>query len=217
MYVGRVHYSFLDKEAASGYEGSYLGELKVLTFGLGGIYEPSAVYRNVTAAGVVQNKETVDYTAVTADVLFEYPTSTGVYTITSAYLKNHFDDAYKTNFNPGDRLANIAGLNGQKEGLVRPRRLHPALHHRQEGQAPAVRLLRGLGLRPDRRRDRAEHHPEGRRLQLVHHRQQQRPPDRGVPAQRVRQTHRLPERDRHPVGRDEHGQHLDPHHVPGRV
>lgn len=116
MYVGRVHYSFLDKEAASGYEGSYLGELKVLTFGVGGIYEPAAVYRNVTSAGVVLNKETVDYTAFTADVLFEYPTSTGTYTLTSAYLKNHFDDAYKTNFNAGDRLANIGGLNGQKEG-----------------------------------------------------------------------------------------------------
>ncbi|MBI5690704.1 MAG: hypothetical protein HZC55_11480 [Verrucomicrobia bacterium] len=116
MYVGRVHYSFLDKEAASGYEGSYLGELKVLTFGIGGIYEPSAVYRNVSSAGVVLNKETVDYTAFTADVLFEYPTSTGTYTLTSAYLKNHFDDAYRTNFNPGDRLANIGGLNGQKEG-----------------------------------------------------------------------------------------------------
>ncbi len=116
MYVGRVHYSFLDKEAASGYEGSYLGELKVLTFGVGGIYEPSAVYKNVTAAGTVLNKETVDYTAFTADVLFEYPTPSGVYTLTSAYLKNHFDDAYKTNFNAGDRLANIAGMNGQKEG-----------------------------------------------------------------------------------------------------
>lgn len=116
MYVGRVHYSFLDKEAASGYEGSYLGELKVLTFGVGGIYEPAAVYRNVTAAGVVLNKETVDYTGFTADVLFEYPTASGTYTLTSAYMKNHFDDAYKTNLNPGDRLANIGGLNGQKEG-----------------------------------------------------------------------------------------------------
>jgi hypothetical protein len=116
MYVGRVHYSFWDKEAASGYEGSYLGDLKVLTVGIGGIYEPSAVYRNVTSAGMVQNKETVDYTAFTADVLCEYPTTSGTYTLTSAYLKNHFDDAYKTNFNPGDRLANIGGLNGQKEG-----------------------------------------------------------------------------------------------------
>lgn len=116
MYVGRLHYSFLDKEPTSGYEGSYLGEMKVLTFGLGAAYEPSAVFKNVTSAGVVQNKETVDYTAFTADVMFEYPTPTGTYTVTSAYMKNHFDDAYKTNFNPGDRLANIGGLNGQKEG-----------------------------------------------------------------------------------------------------
>lgn len=126
MYVGRVHYSFLDKEAASGYEGSYLGELKVLTFGVGAAYEPAAVFKNVTAAGAVLDKETVDYTAFTADVLFEYPTPMGNFTLTSAYLKNHFDDAYKTNFNPGDRLANIAGLNGQKEGwYVRTAQLLP--------------------------------------------------------------------------------------------
>jgi hypothetical protein len=116
LYVGRVHYSFWDKEAASGYEGSYLGEMKVLTFAIGGMYEPAAVYRNVTSAGVVQNKETVDYSAFTADMFFEYPTSIGTYTLTAAYLKNHFDDAIKTNFNAGDRLANIGGLNGQKEG-----------------------------------------------------------------------------------------------------
>jgi hypothetical protein len=37
-------------------------------------------------------------------------------TATAQYLKTDFQDAYKTNFNPGDRLTNITGLNGQKEG-----------------------------------------------------------------------------------------------------
>ncbi|MDP2137211.1 MAG: selenite/tellurite reduction operon porin ExtI [Candidatus Didemnitutus sp.] len=116
LYVGRVHYSFWDKEESSGYEGSYLGDLKILTFGIGAAYEGAAVYKNVTSAGFVQNSETVDYTAFTADMMFEYPTPSGTYTLTSAYLKNHFDDAYKTNLNPGDRTANIGGGNGQKDG-----------------------------------------------------------------------------------------------------
>lgn len=116
MYVGRVHYSFWDKEAASGYEGSYLGDLKILTFGVGAAFEPNAVYKNVTSAGVIQNEETVDYSAFTADVLFEYPTPIGTSTITAAYLKCDFDDAFRTNLNPGDRLSNLGGVNGQKEG-----------------------------------------------------------------------------------------------------
>ena len=115
-YVGRVHYAFLDAEPGAGYQGSYLGDLKVFTLGVGAAYEPDAVYKNVTAAGVVQNKETVDYTAFAADLLFEYPTSAGTFTATAQYLETDFEDAYKTNFNAGDRLANIAGLNGQKDG-----------------------------------------------------------------------------------------------------
>jgi hypothetical protein len=115
-YVGRVHYSFLDAEPGSGYMGSYLGDLKVFTIGGGMAFEPDVVYRNVSAAGAVLNNETVDYKAYAADFLFEYPTSGGTITATGQYLKTDFDDAYKTNFNAGDRLANIAGLNGQKKG-----------------------------------------------------------------------------------------------------
>jgi hypothetical protein len=115
-YVGRVHYAFLDPEPGSGYEGTYFGDLKVLTIGGGAAYEPNAVYRNVTSAGVVQNLDTVNYTAYAADLMFEYPTKAGVFTVNAQYLKTDFDDAVKTNFNPGDRLVNIAGLNGQKEG-----------------------------------------------------------------------------------------------------
>ncbi|MBZ0112527.1 MAG: hypothetical protein K8J08_08710 [Thermoanaerobaculia bacterium] len=116
-YVGRMHYAFLEAEPGAGYQGSYLGDLKVFTIGAGVAYEPDAVYKNVTPAGVVQNEETVDYSAFAADFLFEYPTeSAGTFTATGQYLKADFDDAYKTNFNAGDRLVNIAGLNGQKEG-----------------------------------------------------------------------------------------------------
>jgi len=115
-YVGRVHYAFLDPESGSGYMGSYLGDQKVFTVGGGVAYEAAAVYKNVTSAGVVQNDETVNYSAYAADFMFEYPTKAGTPTITGQYLKTDFEDAYKTNFNAGDRLANIAGLNGQKKG-----------------------------------------------------------------------------------------------------
>jgi hypothetical protein len=116
-YVGRVHYAFLDAEPGAGYQGSYLGDLKVLTIGGGVAYEANAVYKNVLPTGVVVNDETVNYTGYAADMLFEYPTkAAGTFTVNAQYLKTDFEDAYKTNFNAGDRLANITGLNGQKEG-----------------------------------------------------------------------------------------------------
>lgn len=133
-YVGRLHYSFLDTEPGSGYLGSYLGEKKILTIGGGMAYQPDAAYKNVTntliravptdsTSAVLQavsrpsDGETVDYTAYAADVMFEYPLDDlGVITATAQYLKVDFDDAYKTNFGSGDRLAVVGGLNGQKEG-----------------------------------------------------------------------------------------------------
>jgi len=97
-YVGRVHYALLDAEPGAGYSGSYLGDLKVLTVGVGFAHESNAVYKNVLSTGALVNEDTVNYDAVAAD------------------LKTDFDDAYLTNFNAGDRLVNITGLNGQKNG-----------------------------------------------------------------------------------------------------
>ncbi len=116
-YVGRVAYAFLDPEPGSGYAGSYLGQATILTVGGGYAYQASAVYKNVDATGNILNGDTVDYKAIAGDFLFEYPTANaGTYTLTGQYLKNDFQDAYLTNKNPGDLLANIGGLNGQKEG-----------------------------------------------------------------------------------------------------
>jgi hypothetical protein len=115
-YVGRVHYAFLDAEPGAGYQGTYFGDMKVLTIGAGFAYEANAVYKNVAATGALLNEETVDYSAFAADIMFEYPTSAGTVTATAQYLKTDFEDAYKTNFNAGDRLVNITGLNGQKDG-----------------------------------------------------------------------------------------------------
>lgn len=115
-YVGRVHYSFLDAEPGSGYMGSYLGEMKVFTVGAGAAFQPDAVYKNVSNTGVLANTDTVNYKAYAADFLFEYPTRQGTVTANGQYLNVNFDDAYKTNQNPGDVLANIGGINGQKKG-----------------------------------------------------------------------------------------------------
>lgn len=118
-YVARVHYSFLDAEPGSGYEGTYLGKKKILTVGAGAAYEADAAFRNVVQNGTgvtVLNDETVDYWAYAADILFEYPFPFGVVTANSQYLKIDFDDAYKTNTAFADRNTFVAGLNGQKEG-----------------------------------------------------------------------------------------------------
>ena len=115
-WVGRVHYSFLDAEPGSGYAGTYFGELKILTLGIGAAYEAKSVYRNVSPTGAVTGTDAVDYKAFAADLLFEHPVGTGVVTFNAQYLKTDFDDAYKTNVNGGDRLANITGINGQKDG-----------------------------------------------------------------------------------------------------
>lgn len=116
-YVGRMHYAFLDAEPGGGYMGSYLGDLKVFTIGAGVAYEANAVYKNVSPTGVVANNDTVAYSAFAADMMFEYPMQAGTVTATAQYLKTDFEDAHKTNFNAGDRLTNITGLNGQKNGF----------------------------------------------------------------------------------------------------
>lgn len=120
-YVGRVHFSFLDPEPGSGYEGSYLGKKKILTIGVGVAFEPDAVYSQVTYSALtdrstLNSKDTADYTAYAADLMFEYPFDIGTLTITSQYLKADLEDAYKTNSNPADRNTIVAGINGQKDG-----------------------------------------------------------------------------------------------------
>lgn len=137
QYVGRLTFDFLESEGGSGYQGTYFGEKKILNIGFGMAYQPQAAYRatsnvitysdGTTTAGpgkvpvkvgtsVDASKGTVDYTAFAADMMFEYPTSFGVPTVTAQYLKVDFDDAYKTSFSSAERLGVVSGMNGQKEG-----------------------------------------------------------------------------------------------------
>lgn len=86
-YTGRVHVSLFEPEAGWGYKGSYLGKKKVLTLGAGYEMEPDAVYADSALTGAK------DYTAFTYDMFLEYPTESGTFTLSSAFLKQDFDGA----------------------------------------------------------------------------------------------------------------------------
>ena len=106
-YTARVHVSLLDPESSLVYSGSYLGKKKVLTIGAGYQLESDAVYGNVAAKSLAK-----DYKAYTYDVFFEYPTPSGTFTASGAYLKEDFDEAFKGS-DPDPRSV---GLNGEKNG-----------------------------------------------------------------------------------------------------
>jgi hypothetical protein len=107
-YSARAHLSLLDPEKDYGYKGTYLGMKKVLTVGGAVQYEPKAVY-----ADYLNETDAKDYIGYTADIFFEYPSETlGTVTLSGAYEKIEFDDAYK-GANPG---AGAIGLTGEKNG-----------------------------------------------------------------------------------------------------
>ncbi len=141
--VGRIHVCLLDSESGSGYVGTYFGEKRILTIGGGAAVQGHVAYKNVIntfyyADGTTSttppsptgatpavmkvvatptNDATVNYSAYAADVLAEYPVEgVGVFTANAQYLNVSFQDAYRTNFSSGDRLAVIGGLNGEKQG-----------------------------------------------------------------------------------------------------
>ena len=125
-YVGRLTYDFLESEGGSGYQGTYFGEKNILNIGFGIAYQPQAAYKNTTTnpgatpsmnayGTTVVGSDTVDYTAYAVDMMYEQKLPAGVITVTGQYLKTDFEDAYKTT-SIGDKLAVVAGLNGQKEG-----------------------------------------------------------------------------------------------------
>jgi len=106
-YTGRVHVSLLDPESSLVYRGTYLGTKKVLTFGAGYQFEPDAVYGNLSGRQLSK-----DYQAWTIDGFFEYPTSSGTFTLSGAYIETDFDEAYKG----GDPDPRSTGINGEKNG-----------------------------------------------------------------------------------------------------
>lgn len=106
-YTGRMHISFFDKETGYGYKGTYLGQKKVLTAGASYQYEKDAVYGDVTNLS-----DAKDYKAYSYDIFGEFPSSAGTTTLSAAYLKVDFDNAYTG----ADPDFNSYGLNGERDG-----------------------------------------------------------------------------------------------------
>lgn len=85
--TARVHYSFFDPEPNYGYLGTYLGTQKILTVGAAYDQQSDVVYANYPLRSDPQ-----DYKAWTVDAFFEYPTASGTYTVSGAYMKYDTND-----------------------------------------------------------------------------------------------------------------------------
>lgn len=117
--TGRVHYSFWEPEFSYGYLGTYLGTKKVLTIGAGYDMQKDVVYGNYLARSDIK-----DYKAWTVDAFMEYPTTSGVYTLSGASFK--YDTGGATNTaSPDPSLPIGADLKGYyvKAGYMLPNKV----------------------------------------------------------------------------------------------
>lgn len=94
-YTARVHWSLLDPETDYGYLGTYLGTRKVLTIGAAYDYQADVAFANFAA-----RTDPVNYNAWTVDVFYEYPTASGTYTLSSAYMSYDTDNAVNASPDP---------------------------------------------------------------------------------------------------------------------
>jgi len=119
-YTARVHYSLLDPEYNYGYLGTYLGTSKVLTIGASYDMQSDIVY-----ADYPMRSDPKNYRAWTADAFFEYPTSSGVYTLSGAYFKYDTDKA--STQSPDSGFPMNGDLKGYyvKGGYMLPNRVGP--------------------------------------------------------------------------------------------
>ncbi|MCD8569196.1 MAG: OprO/OprP family phosphate-selective porin [Geovibrio sp.] len=65
-YTGRLHFTMFDKETGYGYQGSYLGEKKILTVGGSYQYEADVAFKDAT-----NRADAVDYSAYSLDFFTE--------------------------------------------------------------------------------------------------------------------------------------------------
>lgn len=86
--TARAHWTFWDPEYDYGYRGTYLGTRKVLT--VGAAYDTQ---RDVAYSDFGSRTGASDYEAWTADVFMEYPTTSGTFTASAAYMDYGLDDA----------------------------------------------------------------------------------------------------------------------------
>ena len=118
--TGRVHYSFWEPEYDYGYLGTYLGTRKVLTIGAAYDYQPDVAYANYLSRTGIE-----DYSAWTVDAFMEYPTASGVYTLSGAYFD--YDTGNAFNQSPDPSLPINSTLEGYyvKGGYMLPNKLGP--------------------------------------------------------------------------------------------
>ena len=93
--TARVHYSFWDPETNYGYLGTYLGTQKVLTIGAAYDKQDSVAYANYLSRSDIK-----DYKAWTVDAFMEYPSESGVYTLSTATFKYDTGGAYNQSPDP---------------------------------------------------------------------------------------------------------------------
>lgn len=127
--TARLHVSLLDPETDYGYLSTYLGTRKVFTVGVAYDYQADIAYANFPA-----RSKPVDYKGWTADMLFEYPTRTGTYTLSAAYFD--YDTGNAINQSPDPTLPVTSQLKAYyvKGGYLLPHkvgigRLQPFLRY----------------------------------------------------------------------------------------
>lgn len=108
-YGARFHLTLLDPEKKHGYKGTYLGKKKILTIGAGYQFENDVAFEDTTA-----ETGSIDFSAWTADLYFEYPLENlGTFTFSTAYVDYDFDDAITKSVNYD---LQTVGPYGEKDG-----------------------------------------------------------------------------------------------------
>lgn len=118
--TARVHYSFWEPEFNYGYLGTYLGTQKVLTIGAAYDMQKGVAYANYPSRSDIK-----DYDAWTVDAFMEYPTASGVYTLSGAYFE--YDTGNAFNATPDPSLPVNSNLEGYyvKGGYMLPNKVGP--------------------------------------------------------------------------------------------
>lgn len=93
--TARAHWSLWEPEFDYGYRGTYLGTRKVLTFGAAYDFQADVAY-----ADYLNRRDPRDYSAWTADVFIEYPTSVGTITASAARMDYSVDNAINADPDP---------------------------------------------------------------------------------------------------------------------
>lgn len=118
--TARVHYSFWEPEFNYGYLGTYLGTQKVLTIGAAYDMQEGVAYANYPSRSDIK-----DYDAWTVDAFMEYPTASGVYTVSGAYFE--YDTGGAFGMTPDPTLPVNSDLEGYyvKAGYMLPNKVGP--------------------------------------------------------------------------------------------